>query len=802
MSFQLPFYTIFSLLLLFGVSILLLFWGLKLLRKSNNRAYDQAKQLLRQLDILHKLPVAHLKRQSIYDSNGNIIDFKILAVNDLFCETFNCVREQVVNRLASEVLAHYNYLNSLDEEQDGEIIRIKIFASLQKVDFFDKVILKDGDDIVDAFLICRTNEHLSWIENDKIAEFNKRIIESTPDPIYLIDSKGGILSLFNTPSNNIPHFPTHEVVGKNICEFNNDLAANAKLLHALKEVIKTKANQQLYINYLTSDQQELNLLVRLVHYDLEKVIVFVHNCSQIEQVYSANLPSREELEQLNEQYKLSLMCKQLTSWSINIPEGKIEWIDYTSSTLNRSKLKQSKSLSDASLSIDPSDVEKNTGLFQSILTGDINTFSVAYRVLERPDSTNYIWLESHGIVSKRDANGHPTQVVGASQNIHQRKVDEAGLQNLKNKAEETNSLKSIFLAKMSQELQIPLNTLVSSATAIANATNEDQKTKHLRLIDEQQHMLRQMSNDILELSKIETPSCEQELTDIDINVLLQNCVKRCKAEVADRPEVTVQLDSLLPNCTIQTNQNLLLLIINNLASNAVKVTQKGRISFGYNQVKGNLLRCYVNDTGCGISPENQKNIFNQITQTNEALQDSHLGLLLCKAAVEKLGGTIGVESLANKGSNFWFTIPLSSPLNSDLTEEITAEIQPELSEKSASKPNILIAEDNHFNYKLYESILKKEYNLIHAENGEEAVEYFQQNEIDLILMDIKMPIMDGYQATAQIRKLAPNIPIIAITAHAFQEDEKRVMTSGFNHYLTKPIHSTTLRSKMVELLSL
>ena len=240
-------------------------------------------------------------------------------------------------------------------------------------------------------------------------------------------------------------------------------------------------------------------------------------------------------------------------------------------------------------------------------------------------------------------------------------------------------------------------------------------------------------------------------------------------------------------------------VITNFINNAIKFTKEGSIRFGYKH-KENKLLFYVSDTGCGIDKKIKDSVFQRFVKLDSFAQGTGLGLSISQMIVQKLGGEIGVESEIGQGSTFWFTLPNTVieeshivPVSSNKVE-INTENQ---TDKKAS--TLLIAEDNESNYTLIKAILK-DYNLLHAWNGQEAVDLYRKYHPDMILMDLKMPIMDGYQATQEIRKDNTIIPIIAVTAFAFAEDEQRVSHSGFNGYVAKPIKPNDLKKKITDLL--
>ena len=279
------------------------------------------------------------------------------------------------------------------------------------------------------------------------------------------------------------------------------------------------------------------------------------------------------------------------------------------------------------------------------------------------------------------------------------------------------------------------------------------------------------------------------------NVDLNQLAKDVENTVRGRLQTGVALQFVpeVPVCYVQTEHNRLSQVLINLLVNAAKFTEKGEIMFGY-KIRGEELYFYVKDTGIGISLENQKKIFERFTKVNTFIQGTGLGLSICKNIVTKMKGRIGVESEGEgKGSTFWFTIPYK-PKEAQKENNLT--LMPLLNERSKEKPIILIAEDNESNYMLFKSILQKDYELVHAWDGEEAVELHQKFHPHVVIMDINMPKMDGYEATREIRKVSKTVPIIAVTAYSFASDKEKIMQNGFNGYMSKPVDIQRLKEKL------
>lgn len=381
--------------------------------------------------------------------------------------------------------------------------------------------------------------------------------------------------------------------------------------------------------------------------------------------------------------------------------------------------------------------------------------------------------------------------------LEQQKIVESELRVAKEKAEESDHLKSAFLANMSHEIRTPLNAIVGFSGLLAMAENYEERDEYINIINNNNELLLQLINDILDLSKIEANTLEFVYSDIDINQLLCDIEQTSRLKAADG--VQVSFVEKLPHCIIRTDKNRLSQVVTNFINNAIKFTKEGSIYFGYKHKENNLY-FYVSDTGCGIDKDVKDSVFQRFVKLDSFAQGTGLGLSICQMIVHKLGGEIGVDSELGQGSTFWFTLPDTVIEESHVSVAETNKT--EVSTESPTDNNtatLLIAEDNESNYTLIKAILK-DYNLLHAWNGQEAIDLYRKYHPDMILMDLKMPIMDGYQATEEIRKDNTIIPIIAVTAFAFAEDEQRVSQSGFNGYVAKPIKPNNLKKKIVDLL--
>ncbi|HET6556762.1 MAG TPA: response regulator [Prolixibacteraceae bacterium] len=361
----------------------------------------------------------------------------------------------------------------------------------------------------------------------------------------------------------------------------------------------------------------------------------------------------------------------------------------------------------------------------------------------------------------------------------------------KSKAEEADNLKTAFLENMSHEVRTPLNGILGFAEFLKDPDlDKEQVEQYIGIIDASSKQLLTIINDILDISKIQAGQITLSKTGVDITDLLEGIYQENKDQAALKHLAFVlNKRDLDKNIVVTTDGTKLRQIINNLINNAIKFTAKGTIEFGF-EVKEQILSFFVKDSGIGIAPEDQSLIFKPFSKVENAAARKYggngLGLAISRALVEKLGGTMSLASAINNGSIFTFTIPYSAPGIEPQRQRVKVESQVV---ENRAQATILIAEDEIYNYYSVEELLKPmKIKTLHAWNGLEAVEMVKNNEdISMVLMDIKMPEMDGLTATRMIKEMKPKLPVVAQTAYESREDRDKAKNAGVDYYLTKPI---------------
>lgn len=353
----------------------------------------------------------------------------------------------------------------------------------------------------------------------------------------------------------------------------------------------------------------------------------------------------------------------------------------------------------------------------------------------------------------------------------------------KRRAEEAARMKSVFLANMSHEIRTPLNAIVGFSEIIALTQDEQEKAEYLAIIQQNSNLLLQLINDILDLSRIESGKSEMNFELTEMTRLVDEVEKVHQLKMKSRIKFGVRR----PREEVWTmvDRNRLTQVLFNFLSNAIKNTNEGSITLGLEE-EGEWLKLYVADTGCGIPEEKLPLIFNRFEKLNDFVQGTGLGLPICQSIVERLGGRIEVQSQVGVGSTFAMYLPYRRIELSADGKPLAVHMKGQDVRPEDGRKKILIAEDIESNFMQINIFLKKDYTISWVRNGEEAVKSFLHDRPDLILMDIRMPVMNGIEATEKIRTIAPRLPIIGVTANAYFAEQQQILAAGCNDIIAKP----------------
>jgi PAS domain S-box-containing protein len=449
--------------------------------------------------------------------------------------------------------------------------------------------------------------------------------------------------------------------------------------------------------------------------------------------------------------------------------------------------------------IHPDDLKATIDYYNKYIAGEIGEYNIQSR--QRTKSGDWMWIHSVGAIIEWDQDDQPLRMIGIHQDINDFKMLQEQIIYARDKAEESDRLKTAFLQNMSHEIRTPLNGIIGFSELLKDTElSPEERDEFTSIIQASGRRLIEIVNNVLDISKIETGQMNIRNHAFSINTLIYDSLDFFTPHAKEKSLILkhhVGLDddvSIIISDSVKIQQ-----VLTNLINNSIKFTDHGSVEFGY-EVRDTELLFTIKDTGIGISQEFKERVFERFIQadltTTRTYEGSGLGLSICRGLVELMGGKIWLESVFGEGTTFYFTIPYTPE------KQVETPIKEVSKDSIKSKHIILIAEDDITSFMLLKTILKEhKFEILHASNGALAVDYAQKREdISVILMDIRMPIMDGMEAATLIKKFRPNLPIIGQTAFAFSNEKTEILNSGCDYYISKPIDSKELLSLLVTIL--
>jgi PAS domain S-box-containing protein len=615
------------------------------------------------------------------------------------------------------------------------------------------------------------------------------LVENSPDGIvtYVLDK----IAYVNTEALRIVGANTAEqIIGKCVLEFIHPDSIES-VIQRMKEVILDENASQIV------EERLLTLKGETVYAELKAIpTVFEHQNAV--QVIIHDITERkrtqDKIKQLSQAVEQSPVAIVITNTLGIIEYVNPKFIETTGYTFDESIGQNPRILKSGHTSF-----EEYKHLWNTISAGN-EWFGEFHN--KKKDGTLY-W-ESASISPILNSQGVTTHYIAIKEDITERKLIEQQLIKAKEKAEESDRLKLAFLANMSHEIRTPMNGILGFTELLKDKSlSNDIQQEYIKIIEKSGKRMLNIINDIISISKVESGQIEVTSAETNVNEQIEYLFTFFKPE-ASQKNITLRLTKELGehNSYIHTDREKLYAILTNLIKNAIKFTNEGFIEFGCEK-KGDYLEFFVKDSGLGISVSQKKIIFERFRQANDTIGRTHegsgLGLAISKAYVEMLGGKIWVESQEGIGSTFYFTLPYHSDYIPEAKIKVEQTNAPEHEENKIHNLKVLIVEDDPIS-KLLITIAVKPFSteILKVSTGYEAIEACRNNpDIDLVMMDINMPELGGYEATKQIRKFNKDLVIIAQTANGMQSDHDQAIAAGCTDYISKPINISSL-SKLIQ----
>jgi PAS domain S-box-containing protein len=661
-----------------------------------------------------------------------------------------------------------------------------------------------NDIILSVLSISRdiTERKKAEVALQEYSKFNTEVIKSAQEGIivYGLDMK---YLLWNPFMENFTGIPASEVLGKHPTDLFPFLK-DAGVIEIIEKALKGESSYavdfpfNIPITGKSGWTSDTTGPLRNVRGEIIGVISTIRDITERKQAEAELTLAKEKIEKNEQRLRLATASGQLGIWDWDVIRNVMIWDDRMFELYGINDDAFVNNLDVWTNGLHPEDKQRAIDECYSALKGE-KDFNTTFRVIH-PNGT-ILYLKAEGIVI-RDNNNQPFRMIGVNKDVTKNKINEEELIKAKEKAEESDHLKTAFLHNISHEIRTPMNSIIGFSELLNEPDlHPEKRKKFTNVITNSSYQLLSIISDIISIATLESGQEKIIEKEIDLNSMLKSLHEQFMSTgELKNVSFTLKQPSLNENeAKIIADETKLIQVLTNLISNALKFTVRGIVNFGYNK-KGNDLEFYIEDTGIGIAPELHQIIFDRFRQVDGTAQQfggSGLGLSISKGYVDLMGGRIWLTSELGKGSTFYFTIPLKNGSNIIRSEAQSANDQVHGFETNKT---ILVAEDEDSNFMLIEELIEElNVNIIRAVNGIEAINICKTNQaIDLVLMDIKMPLMNGDEATKKIRAFAPELPIIAQTAYSTEAEKEKILASGCNDFISKPLKRELLVSKIKE----
>lgn len=764
-------------------------------------------------DLIQKINNLEMKLRKIESERNSIIDNipflawlkdldgRFIYVNQPFLEAHKVKSSDIIGKTVFDVFP-YNQAQIFNQE-DIKVIQQKYtinFQTKRDNEWFltikSPVFSENGEIIGTTGFERNINDNIETLNSlRKERDLLHALMENIPDTIYFKDLKNRFIRINKSKATEINLINPHDAIGKSDFDFYDYEKASLKVkdeeevintgkpLISKEEKIIQKDGRTVWVSTTKSPiKDDKGNIVGLVGIS--------RDISNHKETINILNKERDFLQVLMDYIPFTIYFKDLDGkfTKINKAQTKFLGLDKPEDAIGKTDF----DFFSYQTALSTFEDEK-----QILSTG----IPMIEKVEELKDAEGNISWASATKIPVKDNFGNITGLVGISIDITEKKRAEEKLREAKEKAEESDRLKTAFLANMSHEIRTPMNGIIGFSNLLRNpGLSDEERNEFLNHITSCGNSLLNLIDDIIDISKIEAGQIKIRISESNINDIIDELKNSFEASKSKDNKENIQLITKkgldYKASTVQTDPFRLKQIISNLIGNALKFTLQGSIEFGYEIRQKNTLQFYVRDTGIGIPKDKQAIIFERFGQ----VLDSHffinqkgtgLGLAISSNLAKLLGGSMWVESELGHGSTFYFTIPYShcDHENETVSDKLESDENLILNGKV-----ILIAEDEDVNYMYFKQLLQPtKATLIWAKNGIEAIDAVRNNKnISLVLMDCKMPQMDGYTATSEIKQISPQLPVVAQTAFAMAEEQERSIQAGCDGYLSKPIRTNEL----------